>query len=92
MKDKDREDPLPDHVKGPPGDKGRPVDHSRYQRRRRPSAETLARRQFLTLPEPERRARHSGCQGTVDVKTSGGSLHLNDIAGDATANTSGEDT
>ncbi|MBA3511595.1 hypothetical protein [Sphingomonas sp.] len=27
--DKDREDPQPDHGKGPPDDKGRPIDHGR---------------------------------------------------------------
>lgn len=29
MSDKEREDPQPDHGKGPPEDKGRPVDHGR---------------------------------------------------------------
>lgn len=29
MKDKEREDPQPDHGKGPPDGKGRPVDHGR---------------------------------------------------------------
>lgn len=29
MKDKDREDPQPDHGKGPPEGKGRPEDHGR---------------------------------------------------------------
>jgi hypothetical protein len=29
MNDKDREDPQPDHGKGPPDGKGRPVDHGR---------------------------------------------------------------
>lgn len=29
MNDKVREDPQPDHGKGPPDDKGRPVDHGR---------------------------------------------------------------
>jgi len=27
--DKDREDPQPDHGRGPPDDKGRPIDHGR---------------------------------------------------------------
>ena len=29
MNDKEREDPQPDHGKGPPDGKGRPVDHGR---------------------------------------------------------------
>jgi hypothetical protein len=29
MNSKDREDPQPDHGKGPPDGKGRPVDHGR---------------------------------------------------------------
>ena len=29
MKDKEREDPQPDHGKGPPEGKGRPEDHGR---------------------------------------------------------------
>ena len=29
MSDKSREDPQPDHGKGPPEGKGRPVDHGR---------------------------------------------------------------
>ncbi|WP_198019992.1 hypothetical protein [Mesorhizobium sp. LNJC405B00] len=29
MNEKEREDPQPDHGKGPPDGKGRPVDHGR---------------------------------------------------------------
>lgn len=29
MKEKEREDPQPDHGNGPPDGKGRPVDHGR---------------------------------------------------------------
>lgn len=39
MKDKEREDPKPDHGHGPPEGKGKPVDSGRPVQPHRPSAQ-----------------------------------------------------
>lgn len=39
MKDKEREDPKPDHGQGPPKGKGKPVDTGRPVQPHRPSAQ-----------------------------------------------------
>ena len=45
--DKDREDPQPDHGKGPPDGKGQPEDHGRPVPRHGSAATTFGRRMKL---------------------------------------------